>query len=302
MIADLVLISGFLGSGKTTLLKNLLHLHTDKRIAVIQNEFAPSGVDGKELKLNDDSGFKLVEINNGSVFCVCLLSNFVSNLSKLIDEYKPEIIYLEASGISDPISICELLNHEPICDKVKYAGAWTVVDALNFEKSAAFVQRAKHQIRVADKIILNKIDLVDEHQLSAVLDKVKAINPFAEIVKKEFCAIENTTLNYLNIKHEGSLEDRPPEEIKTAVYRTNSIISEERLNLFLTELSKISIRAKGFLRVGPNEYRLFHLTYNSFEILPLENYTGSCEIIAFGEHMGLRVLRNLFQDSRKQLV
>ena len=113
MITDLILISGFLGSGKTTLLKNLLSLHKGKRIAVIQNEFAPSGVDGKELQLTDTS-FKLVEINNGSVFCVCLLSNFIENITKLITEYNPEIIYLEASGISDPISICELLNNEAI--------------------------------------------------------------------------------------------------------------------------------------------------------------------------------------------
>ena len=116
MITDLILISGFLGSGKTTLLKNLLSLHKGKRIAVIQNEFAPSGVDGKELQLTDTS-FKLVEINNGSVFCVCLLSNFIENITKLITEYNPEIIYLEASGISDPISICELLNNEAIKNK-----------------------------------------------------------------------------------------------------------------------------------------------------------------------------------------
>lgn len=300
MIADLILISGFLGSGKTTLLKNLLHLNTHKRIAVIQNEFAPSGVDGKELQLTNTS-FKLVEMNNGSVFCVCLLSNFIENIIKLVDDYQPEIIYLEASGISDPISICELLNHDSINKKVKYAGAWCVVDALNFNKSAAFVQRAKHQVRVADTIILNKIDLVNETQLNEVFQKVRAINPFAEIVEKEFCAVQSTALNKLQNTIEGSFEDKRQDDIKTAVYRTTSIISEENLKVFLKALSEFSIRAKGFVRVGVNEYRLFQLTYNNFEILPLENYTGSCEIIAFGEQMELKLLRKLFQQA-KELV
>ena len=298
MIADLILISGFMGSGKTTLLKNLLHLNSNKRIAVIQNEFAPSGVDGKELQLTDSS-FKLVEINNGSVFCVCLLSNFIENISKLIDEYHPEIIYLEASGISDPISICELLNHDSINTKVKYAGAWCVVDALNFNKSAAFVQRAKHQVRVADTIILNKIDLVNKAQLNDVLEEVKAINPFAEIIKKEFCDVQSATLIKVQDTIKGSFEDKPQEDVKTAVYRTTSILSEENLKVFLTALGKISIRAKGFVRVGLNEFKLFQLTYGNFEILSLENYTGSCEIIAFGEQMSLRSLRNIFQNSRK---
>lgn len=298
MIADLILISGFLGSGKTTLLKNLLNLHTDKRIAVIQNEFAPSGVDGKELKLvNQD--FKLVEINNGSVFCVCLLSNFIENLSTLIEQYHPEIIYLEASGISDPISICELLNNDSISNKVKYAGAWCVVDALNFNKSARIVQRAKHQIRVADKIILNKIDLVDDTQVNQVIQSVKEINPFAHIAKHEFCNIDSVELNQVHTIPNGALEDKRQEDIKTAVYRTTAIIPLENLEVFLKELTKISIRAKGFVRVDTNEYRLFHLTYSNFEIVPLEDFTGNCEIIAFGEDMNLRLLRKTFLKARE---
>ncbi|ARV16533.1 CobW family GTP-binding protein [Polaribacter sp. SA4-12] len=298
MIADLILISGFLGSGKTTLLKNLLSLHKDKRIAVIQNEFAPSGVDGKYLKLSGDN-FKLVEINNGSVFCVCLLSNFIENIIKLIEQYNPEIIYLEASGISDPISICELLNSEEIRNKVKYAGAWCVVDALNFEKSAVFVQRAKHQVRVADKIILNKIDLVDGIQLQNLVKKVKEINPFAEIEQQEFCNVQSIDLNQVNSFPTITVKDKRPEEIRTAVYRTTQIISAEQLRFFLQELKKISIRAKGFVRVGNNEFKLFHLTYNYFEIIPLTDYTGSCEIIAFGEQMNLKILRQLFQAAIK---
>ncbi|MGB5434485.1 MAG: GTP-binding protein [Maribacter sp.] len=300
MIADLILISGFLGSGKTTLLKKLLNLHKNKRIAVIQNEFAPTGVDGKELKI-ENQDFKLVEINNGSVFCVCLLGNFIENLSTLLDQYDPEVIYLEASGLSDPISICELLNNDSISNKVRYAGAWCVVDALNFDKSAAFVQRAKHQIRVADKIILNKIDLVDASKTAKVIQSIKEINPFALIEKHVFCKINSTQLMQVTSIPEGAMEDTRPEDIKTAVYRTTDIIPLESLETFLQELGKISIRAKGFVRVAGNEYRLFHLTFGNYEIIPLKDFTGNCEIIAFGAQMNLRLLRATFRKA-KELV
>lgn len=104
------IVTGWLGSGKTTLLKKILtKFGNTKRIAVIQNEFAPSGVDGHELK-NTGKPFQLIEINNGSVFCVCQLDNFMGVLEKLTNEYKPEAIYLESSGLADPISIAEILQ------------------------------------------------------------------------------------------------------------------------------------------------------------------------------------------------
>ncbi|MEO1010080.1 MAG: GTP-binding protein [Bacteroidota bacterium] len=300
-MTDLILVSGFLGSGKTTLLKRLLQANTDKRVAVIQNEFAPSGVDGKELQLSGQA-FKLVEINNGSVFCVCLLHTFLERLDELIENYRPEIIYLEASGISDPISICELLNQDSIRNKVRYGGAWCVVDALHFKKAAAFVNRAKHQVRVADTIILNKMDLVDEKQLGEVLQQIKTINPVANIKTATFCDVQDTQPHFRPKDLPSSFEDRPPEEIKAAVYRTTAIIDLEQLKEFLVALAKVSIRAKGFVRVAKNKYVLFHLAFNDFDILPLKGYSGSCEIIAFGELMHVKLLRQLFQKAKEPVA
>jgi G3E family GTPase len=65
------LVTGFLGSGKTTFLKSALEKLPKKKVAIIQNEFAPASIDGTELK-RQDGNYKTLEINNGSVFCVCL--------------------------------------------------------------------------------------------------------------------------------------------------------------------------------------------------------------------------------------
>jgi len=153
------LVTGFLGSGKTTFLKEVLALYSgNSRIAIIQNEFAPAGVDGKELKLTGH-GFHLEEVNNGSVFCVCLMATFVKSIQKIIENYRPDMIFLEASGLSDPINIIELLAREGLNERVSLAHVFCVVDALNFDNGIKTLPRSRHQIMIADTVIVNKSDI-----------------------------------------------------------------------------------------------------------------------------------------------
>ena len=122
-----ILVTGFLGSGKTTFLKKALSKIHDRKIAVVQNEFAPANIDGIELK-NEVGDFHLLEINNGSVFCVCLLSNFIASLSRFVDECQPDMVFMEASGLSDPIAIAQLFDDHALRDRLYLSGVWTIVD------------------------------------------------------------------------------------------------------------------------------------------------------------------------------
>ena len=90
------LVTGFLGSGKTTLIKQFIGSYADlKKIAIIQNEFAEVNIDSRDLRETRKS-FELLEMNNGSVFCVCLLGSFVYSLASFIEEHHPDLIILEA--------------------------------------------------------------------------------------------------------------------------------------------------------------------------------------------------------------
>jgi G3E family GTPase len=142
------IVSGFLGSGKTTFLKEILsQLPADRKTAIIQNEFAPVSIDGAELK-NTGSHFDLLELNNGSVFCVCLLSDFVTSLHDFILQKSPDLIILEASGLSDTTSIAEILSHPLLAGRIFLASNWCIIDALNFLRSGKMQQRINHQIRM----------------------------------------------------------------------------------------------------------------------------------------------------------
>jgi G3E family GTPase len=181
------LVTGFLGSGKTTLLKRYLEQYADqRRIAVVQNEFAETNIDSRELQRTGKS-FEVLEMNNGSVFCVCLLGDFIQALNQFILTHHPDVIILEASGLSDPISISQMLSAPALRNLVYLAHIYTVVDALNFEKTLQRVRRNRHQILTADTVVLNKSELVED--TSTIESVIKSINPFAEVIKTSWCEI-----------------------------------------------------------------------------------------------------------------
>ncbi len=215
-IIPFYLVTGFLGSGKTTFLKEVLAGYSSgKRIAVIQNEFAPTGVDGIELKMTG-TGFRLVEINNGSVFCVCLMATFVESLQQVISEYKPEMIFLEASGLADPVNIIELLGREGLNGRVGLANIITIVDAPNFERGRKTLPRFRHQIMIADTVMINKSDLFEDSK-TLLYDQIRAMNPFAGIIETAFCKTDLKGLIFEGEINSGSTDSQSkiPGEITT---------------------------------------------------------------------------------------
>ena len=89
---QLYLVSGFLGSGKTTFLRQLLLQMQNVRVGVIVNEFGSIGIDGKVLQQGDT---KMVEINNGSIFCACLKDGFVKTLVAFLEQ-PIDVLFIEA--------------------------------------------------------------------------------------------------------------------------------------------------------------------------------------------------------------
>lgn len=294
------LVTGFLGSGKTTFLKNLLKHHSSsKRIAVIQNEFAASGTDSKELELTGHE-FKLVELNNGSVFCVCMMGNFATTLEKMLEEYHPDLIFLESSGLSDPINILEILHDEKITNRITLRKIVTIADAQNLQKALKMIKRVRHQMMIADQIIINKTDIF-EGDLKVLKDQIAEINPFAEIIDTSFCALSadkylaesdanHAAANTFGLKTSG---DRP--EMKALVLRTNDKPDIDELKAFITELQPDAPRIKGYVQLKDGKTCMVQSVFDSMELRIIEGYVGPSEIIAFSEKFTPRELRDAFK-------
>ena len=154
-MSRLYLITGFLGAGKTTFLKNFIRLFSGQRIQLIINEFGKEGVDS--ALLSDLDAF-LSEISGGSVFCACRLDQFEKVLRKSAGE-NPDVILVEASGLSDPTGVRRLFSQEERFPHIQYQGAVCLVDAVRFPKLYATARACTRQLAASDVALVNKVDL-----------------------------------------------------------------------------------------------------------------------------------------------
>lgn len=290
------IISGFLGSGKTTFLQKIIREHSgDHKLGIIQNEFAPANVDGAILK-QDVSTFSLLEINNGSVFCVCLLTDFARSLEKFIDTYQPEIIIMEASGLSDTTSVAEILTSGNLADKIVLASNWCIVDAVNFGKTGLMAQRVNHQLRMADMVVINKIDLISGNT-ATLIDSVKKVNPFAKITEASYCRIDFTPgshpLSKFYFDHEKPL-NRP--DINSMVIKSQKLMKPEAIREFLEKWGPKSIRIKGFIKVTSVSAVAVQCIFDQIQVSSPVVFYQSTELIALSTEFKLPEWNRSFKE------
>ncbi len=293
------IVSGFLGSGKTTFMKEILsQLPEDQKTGIIQNEFAPVNVDGAELN-SSGKNFRLLEINNGSVFCVCLLGDFVTSLNEFIDCHSPDLIILEASGLSDTTSIAEILSHPLLLGKIYLAANWCVVDAVHFRKHLRMQQRINHQVRMADVVLINKTDLADG-EIPELTAAIKAINPFAEIYPTTWCQIPFHPEKLPGLRFmpmQSSSLSRP--DIHSMVLKTTRTIKEEKLKHFLGIWSPLAYRIKGYVRLDEDITVSVQCVSGQVEIRPVTWWPGPTELIALTDQFTLREWNRSFGEILK---
>ncbi len=282
------IISGFLGSGKTTLLKRIVDQYASKqKIGIIQNEFAPANIDSVELK-KDGQDFHLLEINNGSVFCVCLMSSFTRSLEKFIDECQPEVLIIEASGLSDTTSIGEVISAGKLSEKIYLASNCCVVDAINFSKSGLMKERVAHQLRMADIVVVNKTDLAAGN-IEDTVEEIKKINPFAEIKTTTYCNIDfELGNNALNKFYFGEMKTMPRPNINSMVIKTAKKILENSLREFLSEWAPKAYRIKGYINCREGRTLAVQCTPSTVEVFPVNQVFQTTEMIAISDQFSLK--------------
>jgi G3E family GTPase len=288
------LVTGFLGSGKTTFLKNIIEKNNDQfKIGIIQNEFAPANIDGVELR-NLDRPFKILEINNGSVFCVCLLGDFIESLRSFVQQENPDLVILESSGLSDPIAISEILQSEKLKELVYLSTCWCIIDTMNYHKMLPVLTRIKHQIVIADITVLNKTDLVDSTQLNSVKKSVQDINPLAEVIESEFCNLDPDLL-FSNYGTDRGLKDHKPAgltgagppTINARVFKTGRTISLDYLTKIINRYIDQTIRIKGFVLLDDHSIVSVQTVFEKIDISRIEDKTGNTALILMGEDFNL---------------
>ena len=178
-------IGGFLGAGKTTLLNHILNGNHGKRIAVVVNDFGSINIDSE---LISDVSEGMVSLANGCICCV-IRSDLISAVLKLAEEEdRPEHIMIESSGVADPASVERALMLPQIWNIAQYTGTISVVDADQVLKLAdELAELAEKQVKGADLLVLNKVDLVDETRMAAVRSWINKIKPGSHCLETTHC-------------------------------------------------------------------------------------------------------------------
>ena len=175
------IISGFLGAGKTTLIKKLLkEALAGTKVVLIENEFGEIGIDGGFLK---EAGIEITEMNSGCI-CCSLVGDFETSLKQVMEQYAPERILIEPSGVGKLSDVMRAIqNIADTSDEMELNSAVTVVDV---SKAKVYIKNFGeffiNQIENAGTIILTRTDKADQKKIEEAVELIRKHNEKATII------------------------------------------------------------------------------------------------------------------------
>ncbi|MBR2846427.1 MAG: GTP-binding protein [Solobacterium sp.] len=201
-------VSGFLGAGKTTLIAKLLkEVFPGQQIVLVENEFGEIGIDGGFLK---DAGIEITEINSGCICCT-LKGDFQAALQQVLENYHPDRIVIEPSGVGKLSDILKAIR--PI-EGIELDSYVTVVDAARCQVyHRNFKEFFDDQIATAACVILSRTQMVSDEKLQAAVDIIHELNPEARIITTPWDDLTGKAIfEAMTGSSDGFPEDLGPDE------------------------------------------------------------------------------------------
>lgn len=172
------IISGFLGAGKTTFIKRLLKTNLNKeKVVLIENEFGEISIDGEFLA---GEGIKIRELSQGCI-CCSLVGDFSKSLKSVIDEYNPERIIIEPSGVGKLSDVAKAVADCGLGDLLN-----SMVCIVDAKKAKLYLKNFgeffKDQIENASTVVLSRTDIATDEQVKDAIEIVRSLNKNATLV------------------------------------------------------------------------------------------------------------------------
>ncbi len=171
------IFSGFLGAGKTTLIRKLISEgYKNEKLVLIENEFGEIAIDGGFLK---DAGVQITEMNSGCICCT-LVGDFTEALKKVIDEYHPDRILIEPSGVGKLSDVAKAVAE---VEGTEIGAKVTVVDAGKCRMYIRnFGEFFNDQVQHADVIVLSRTDTASDGKVVAASAMLSQLNANATVI------------------------------------------------------------------------------------------------------------------------
>ncbi len=178
------IFSGFLGAGKTTLIKKLIaEAYAGQKLVLVENEFGEIGIDGGFLK---EAGVQITEMNSGCI-CCSLVGDFREALKKVIDEYTPDRILIEPSGVGKLSDVTKAVQAIAQEREVSLNSFITVADVNKVRLYMKnFGEFYNDQIGHANTIILSRTGSTSEEKVARAVAMIREKNPEATIITTDW--------------------------------------------------------------------------------------------------------------------
>ncbi len=260
-------LTGYLGAGKTTLLNRILTQEHGQKIAVIVNEFGEIGIDNQLIV---DADEEIFEMNNGCICCTVRgdLIRIIANLMRRRDKF--DRLVIETTGLADPAPVIQtFFVDEDVQEQTHLDAVITVVDAKHITQHWD-ANEAIEQIAFADRILLNKVDLVTTEELDTLETKIRQINALAKIYRTQNSEIDLDRVLGINaFDLDRALEIDPQflgeeahvhdETVGSIALVAEGAIDVKKLNVWISELLSSQgpniFRMKGILNIASDDRR-----------------------------------------------
>ena len=217
------IFSGFLGAGKTTLIKKLIkEAYAGEKLVLIENEFGDIGIDGGFLA---EAGIKINELNSGCI-CCSLVGDFAKALKKVCEEYSPDRILIEPSGVGKLSDVIRAVYSAGLKD-CKINTYTAIVDAAKCKMYMKnFGEFFNDQIETANCIIFTHADVAGEEKLARAVELVRAHNAKATLVTTPWQQLTGAEL-LAAMEHSDTLDEQMDELKKEALERSHDRDEDE---------------------------------------------------------------------------
>lgn len=270
------LITGSLGSGKTTLLRRILDT-TDRRLAVLMNEFGEIAIDSQVIQ---GEHVQIVELAGGCA-CCALAGEFEAAVAEIIKKVAPEFIVVEATGVAEADSLVYVV--EDNLPQVRLDSVICIVDAYMSIKYPYVGYATRTQLQAADIVLINKIDLVTPEEVKEVKAQVRKYNDTATLFKTMRCDVDIDLLFGLDIeKRTIPIVHYRDVDFESFTFTTDMTLEREKFQQVIADLPLSVYRAKGFVRFAEGGY-LFNYVVGRSDLEELR--ADKTQLVFIGPHL-----------------
>ena len=197
------IISGFLGAGKTTFIKELIEkVFAGEKLVLIENEFGEIGIDGGFLQ---DAGIEITEMNSGCICCT-LVGDFSVALKKVLDEYHPDHVIIEPSGVGKLSDVAAAIENVKEDADIEIEGRITVVDG---KKAKMYLENFgeffENQVEHASTIVISRTQNMTDEKIEACVHLLREKNDKATIISTPWDQLSGDAIRHA-LEHGAEIE------------------------------------------------------------------------------------------------